>query len=823
MTKNAPELITDRLRGLLNEGSDPTSAPTPELDEDGGMTIEISDEDMEGISDEETAGEFSEEAHMENLIDRIGEAEQERIANLVVDGYEADLRSREEWMSTLIKGMEMLGTKIQDGDLFEGSCGVNHPLITEAAIKFQQKATNEILPANGPVRTEVLGTPTPEAEAQAERVKDHMNYQVTTEMPDYYSEAERMLFYLPLIGSGFKKMYYSARYKRPDTNFIPVDQFVVPYGAKSLEKAPRHTEVIYYSESDFKREVASGLYRKVDLGEPGQVKPTEFQEKQDQLIGISPAYSMYDRVYTVLEQHVELSIEGLDEEPDHDKPYIVTVDLNTRKILSIYRNWEYGDDTYTKRMWYVHYPFVPGLGFYGLGYIHLLGNLAATLTAALRALIDAGQFANLPAGLVTKGVRIKDEQGPIAPGEFREVEGAIDDIAKAFMPLPFKGPNVTLFELVKYLEERALKFADSTEQVVADAANYGPVGTTMALLDASTKFFTAIHKRLHFSQKKEFLILASLNRDYLDEKYTYNIPGQTLYVMREDYDDRVNIQPVSDPNISSNAQRLALAQAKLQFLQSLPNELGVRINRMPIIKSILVGMGETKVDEIIQAEPEPQPQDPFSDIMSVTQGQPIKAFPGQNHDAHVMFKMGWLQDPTQGASPMFQMFAPQIQANIREHQLLKFQESMQGVMQQAGLTGAATDPKTLEMVVAQAGQQVMAANAQMQVQGMMNTPEGVLAQAEMKKAENQSKQIAANMIKDSAELAIKQKELELAAAKELNRKSESQTKLVADMKNKQADRGMKIVNESVKRLNEAARERAKASFMTDENGKTDEE
>jgi hypothetical protein len=421
-----------------------------------------------------------------------------------------------------------------------------------------------LFPPAGPVKTQIVGKSTPEREDQANRVQDFMNYQTTDQMPEYFDEMERMLFHLPLIGSAFKKVYYDANLKRPVSEFVPIDQFYVSYYASNLRKADRYTHVIYRSPVDLAKDIRTGIYRDIELPEATNPEPTSFSSKMDTIIGLSPT-GTNDPQYTLLEQHCYLEIEE-----DYALPYIVTVEEQSQQILSIRRNYKKDDKNQEKVSHFVHYRFVPGFSFYGFGLMHFLGNLTMTATAAMRSLVDAGQFANLPGGFKAKGVRIVGDNDPIAPGEFKEVEATGQDLNKAIISLPYKEPSQTLFNMLGFITQAGQKFADSTEQIVSDAASYGPVGTTMALLEASSKFFSAIHKRLHKSQRDEFKILAQINYDYLPSEYPYEVPFADKNVLKQDFDGRIDVLPVSDPNIPSNAHRMMISQMALQMAQQSP-------------------------------------------------------------------------------------------------------------------------------------------------------------------------------------------------------------------------------------------------------------
>ena len=719
---------------------------TFEVAEDGGVIVDFS-ENVEMAASEDIAEWYG------NMTEDMDEDELTDIAATVIENFEADKDSRAEWESMFERGFDLLGLKLEQGsEPFEGACTAVHPLLIESAVKFQSKASGELFPANGPIKSQILGKSTQEKELQANRVQNFMNYQVTEQMPEYFDEFERMLFHLPLIGSAFKKLYYDATVKRPKSEFIPIDQFYISYYATDLSNADRYTHVIYRSPVELKRDIKAGVYEDVELSSPSEYPSTPFSEKMDTIIGLSPT-SDNDPQYVLLEQHCYLDIE----EEDIPLPYIVTVEQQSRQILSIRRNYKQDDPNKEKVNHFVHYRFVPGFGFYGLGLIHFLGNLTMSATAAMRSLIDAGQFANLPGGFKAKGVRMVGDNSPIAPGEFKEVEATGIDLSKAIIPLPYKEPSSTLFQMLNFVATAGQKFADSTEQVISDAASYGPVGTTMALLEASSKFFTAIHKRVHKSQKDEFRILARINYDYLPEEYPYDVPYEDRSIFKQDFDGRIDIIPVSDPNIPSNAHRMMMANMALQMAQQSPPGM---FNLEALNRTILNASNMPNLDEILPPKIEPQPLDPVSDIMASTKGIPIGAFPGQNHDAHIQVKMSYLQDPNNGANPIMQRIAPILQANIQEHSVMKYQEQMVGIseklMQQA--PDQANNPAVVEMAMAEAAQQILNAN---QAMGQSQSPEQQLVALEQAKVELEKQKLQSDTVTDAAELEIKNKELEM--------------------------------------------------------------
>ena len=721
---------------------------TFQVEDDGGVTVNFEDEEAIMQPSEEIAEWYG------DLSETLDEDELFSIAIDTIENYQADKDSRGEWESMFERGFELLGLKLEPGsEPFEGACTAVHPLLIESAVKFQSKASGELFPSSGPVKANIFGKATPEKEMQANRVQNFMNYQVTEQMPEYFDEFERMLFHLPLIGSAFKKTYYDSTLKRPVSEFIPIDQFYVSYFATDLRNADRYTHVIYRSPVEIEKDVRAGVYKDVDLPDPNQTNLSSFTEKMDTILGISPS-SDKDPQYILLEQHCYLDIEG----KDQSLPYIVTVEEQSRQVLSIRRNYEQNDPNMEKRSHFVHYSVVPGFGFYGLGLIHFLGNLTMSATAAMRSLIDAGQFANLPGGFKAKGLRMVGDNEPISPGEFKEVEATGVDLSKAIIPLPYKEPSSTLFQMLSFVASAGQKFADSTEQVVSDAASYGPVGTTMALLEASSKFFSAIHKRLHKSQKDEFRILAKIDYDYLPDEYPYDVPYEDRSIFKKDFDGRVDIVPVSDPNIPSNAHRMMMANMALQMAQQSPPGM---FNMEALNRTILNAANMPNLEEILPPKIEPKPMDPVSDIMAATKGIPIAAFPGQSHDAHIQTKMAYLQDPMNGANPIMERIRPILEANIQEHSVMKYQEQMNGMTEQALQQmppEQQQNPAVVEMAMAQAAQQVMNAN---QAMGMAQSPEQQLVALEQAKVELEKQKLESDTVVQAAEMELKNKKLEI--------------------------------------------------------------
>jgi len=690
-----------------------------------------------------------------NLAETLDEGTLGEISSTVYDNYMADKSSRQEWESMFERGFDLLGLKIQESsEPFEGACNAVHPLLVESAVKFQSKASQELFPSAGPVKTQILGKSNADRERQANRVKNFMNYQLTEQMPEYFDEFERMLFHLPLIGSAFKKLYYDANLKRPVAEFVPIDQFYVSYYASNLRKADRYTHVIYRSPIDLAKDIRSGIYSNTELPRATTPEPTAFASKMDTILGLTPTEDT-DPQYVLLEQHCYLEIDEPNAEEGIALPYIVTLEEQSKNILCIRRNYKSDDPNQEKITHFVHYRFVPGFGFYGFGLMHFLGNLTMSATAAMRSLIDAGQFANLPGGFKAKGVRMVGDNDPISPGEFKEVESTGMDLAKAIVPLPYKEPSSTLFQMLGFVTQAGQKFADSTEQIVSEASSYGPVGTTMALLEASSKFFSAIHKRLHKAQRDEFRILARIDYDYLPSEYPYDVPFESRSIYKSDFDGRVDVIPVSDPNIPSNAHRLMIAQMAMQMAQQSPPGM---FNLEALSRTILSAANMPNLEEILPPKQKPQPLDPVSDIMAATKGMPIAAFPGQNHDAHIQVKMAFIQDPLNGGNPIMQRIKPVLEANIQEHMVLKYQEQINGLTKTGMEEVGPQNTQIAEAIMAQAAQQVLNAN---QAMGVVQSPEQQLVVLEQKKVELQQQKLQLDAANNSAEAALDAQKLKL--------------------------------------------------------------
>jgi hypothetical protein len=768
--------------------------PETELEESPEFEMELEDIMVEGLSPDDMAfmAAMQEEVaveieipHFANLAEYLGEDELKDIASKVIEGFEADKDSRSEWDETLTRGLDLLGLKFEEtGTAFDGSCAATHPLIIESAVKFQSKASQELLPANGPVRTQIIGDPDSQIVQQSNRVRRFMNYELTEMMPEYFDEMERMLFHLPIVGSAIVKMYYDGGLERPTAEHIPLDQFYVNYSATDLRRAERYTHVIYKSPVDLRRDIAAGMYRDVeDLDEKpdSNRSDNEISAKIDEIMGLHGNNSE-DPEYTLLEQHCYMQLE----DDDQVYPYIITVEESSETVLSVRRNYREDDPRAEKMVHFTHYRFVPGFGFYGLGLIHLIGNLTMTATSAMRALVDAGQFANLPGGFKAKGVRVVGDNDPISPGEFKEVEALGMDLNKAIVNLPYKEPSQTLFQLLGFVSSAAEKFADQTDQVVNDSSGYGPVGTTMALIEASAKFFSAVHKRLHHAQRQQFKILAQINETFVPVNgYPYATPEGDMTIFQQDFDGRVDVLPVSDPNIPSRAHRLSLASLALQLAAQTPPGT---FNNTELIRQVLEAADFPNIDQVIPAKQEAQPADPVTDIMNATKGMPITAFPGQDHESHIQVKTNFLQDPTAGASEAFKQFAPIIQANIREHMMLRYKTQIEGVVAQT------VPPEQYQMavqqgmqdaIIAEAAARVATANQQIVSAG---SPEERLVQIDQERLRLDQEKLQLDAIKDAANIATKNRQLDLKEDQQRMAALKDGIKLMSDKEEAELDR-----------------------------------
>ena len=636
-------------------------------EEDGGVTL---DYEPGSINVPGT------ESHFDNLAELLPDDVLEPIGNEMAQNYMDYKSSRKEWEQAYITGLDLLGFKYENRtEPFQGASGATHPVLAEAVTQFQAQAYKELLPSDGPVRTQVVGIKNPATEQQANRVKDFMNYLVMDQMKEYESEFDSMLFHLPLAGSTFKKVYYDVPMGRAVSKFVPADELIVPYTATSLDDAEAVIHTIKISENELRKQQVNGFYRDVELGPPGTDTNNELAKKERELDGTKKT-GKNEPVYTLLECHVNLDLEGFEEvdaqgEPTGIKlPYIVTVEEGNRKVLSIRRNYAPDDLKKNKIQYFVHFKFLPGLGFYGFGLIHMIGGLSRTATAALRQLLDAGTLSNLPAGFKQRGVRVRDEAAPIQPGEFKDVDAPGGNLRDAFFPLPYKEPSQTLLNLLGIVVQAGQRFASIADMQVGDGNQAAAVGTTVALLERGSRVMSAIHKRCYAAMKNEFRLLSKIVSQYLPPEYPYDVVGGARNIKQADFDNRVDVIPVADPNIFSMSQRITLAQTQLQIATSNPQ----LHNMYQIYRNMYNAIGVKDVDAVLPPPAPTAPMDPSLEHINALGGKPFQAFPGQDHRAHITAHLNFMSTNIVRNNPAV-MGA--IQKNILEHISLMAQEQVQ--------------------------------------------------------------------------------------------------------------------------------------------------
>ena len=615
--------------------------------------------------------------HDSNLAEYLDEEVLTDISMDLRASFEDDLQSRDAWEETYTKGLDLLGVGSTDRSVpFEGASGVTHPLIAESVTQFQAQAYKELLPSGGPVKTKVLGVANPETEGQATRVKNFMNYLIMEKMEEFDPDMDQMLFYLPLSGSTFKKVYYDEAKGRPVSKFVAAQDVVVPYTATDLVTAPRISHVLKMTDNEVRKLQVSGIYRDIELGDPGDTEEDTVEQKVDELQGISRTYK--DELRNILEIHSVMEIEGFEDKDEQGEltgiklPYIVTIDRSKGDVLSIRKNYAENDPLKETIQYFVHYKFMPGLGFYGFGLTHMIGGLGRAATSILRQLIDAGTLANLPAGFKARGVRVRNSDDPLQPGEWRDIDVPGGDIRSAITPLPYKEPSATLAQLLAALIEGGRRFISVADEQVNNMSGETPVGTTVAMLERGMKVMSAIHKRLHYGQKNEFRILARIVAENLPPFYPYQVAGASPEIKQQDFDGRVDIIPVSDPNIFSMAQRVALAQSQLQLAQSNPEMHNMYASYQRMYQALEV----QNIDEILPPIPEPQPMDPAIENARALSGQLLQAFPDQNHDAHIMAHMIFMKTPLVQTSPQIM---GTFYAHLQEH--LNFKATNQAIQE----------------------------------------------------------------------------------------------------------------------------------------------
>ena len=728
-----------------------------------------------------------------NLAEYIDDDKLTKFATDLVDSFEGDKESRKDWEDTYIKGLDMLGFKYENRTQpFEGASGVVHPLLAESVTQFQAQAYKELLPPSGPVRTQIIGEASPMVEQQAERVKEYMNYYILNVMEEYDPEMDQLLFYLPLSGSAFKKVYYDQILKRCVAKFVSSEDCVINYAATDLEHAERITHIVKMSANELRKLQVSGFYRDVPITSGSVSTNGDVEEKIDELDGATSSGD--DDEHVILEMHLDADVPEFEDTSGIKLPYIVTIDQYSSKILSIRRNYEPNDPNFKKKQYFVHYKFLPGLGFYGFGLIHMLGGLSRTATSVLRQLIDAGTLANLPAGFKARGMRIRDHDEPLQPGEFRDVDVTGQSIKESLLPLPYKEPSQVLFALLGFAVDAGKSFAAIADMKMGEGNEQNPVGTTLALLERGTKVMSAIQKRLHFSQRKEFKLLATSIKMFTPPSYPYQIIGGNRMIKQADFDDRVDIIPVSDPNIFSMSQRVMLAQQQLQLAQSNPAMHNIR----EAYRRMYQAMGVDNIDAILKPDQnQPAPMSPAVENAMAMKSKPLKVFPQQDHQAHMKAHAEFMfTRMVQINPPLYSM----LQAHMSEHiaamagmqvqkQFAKQEQQLQMAMQQSQM-----DPQAMQQLQMQAQQMaVEKANAIAKIEADITTQ---LARDEEERTKREQQD---PLVK------LKQQEIDLRAAEVMSRQQDMQTKTVMDAARLDMDRDKIEADTTIKLMETANR------------------
>jgi len=733
----------------------------------------------------------------DNLAEFLDESTLEELASELASDFDDDIGSRKDWMQTYVDGLELLGMKIEERtEPWEGACGVYHPLLSEALVKFQAETMMSTFPASGPVKTQIIGKETPEKKAAAVRVQDDMNFQLTDVMTEFRPEHERMLWGLGLSGNAFKKVYYDPHMERQVSLFVPAEDLVVPYGASNLETSERVTHVMRKTENELRRLQVAGFYRDIDLGEPDNVLD-EVEKKIAEKMGFR---ATSDSRYKLLEMSVDLDLPGYEHEEDGKPtgiklPYIVTVEKGSSKVLAVRRNWEPDDETYQKRQHYVHYGYVPGFGFYCFGLIHLIGAFAKSGTSLIRQLVDAGTLSNLPGGFKARGLRVKGDDTPISPGEWRDVDVPSGTIRDNLLPLPYKEPSQTLMALLGQIVDEGRRFANTADLQISDMSANSPVGTTLAILERTLKVMSAVQARIHYSMKQELKLLKGIIAAYTPEDYDYQPTEGSRKAKRGDYDN-VDVIPVSDPNASTMAQKIVQYQAVMQLAQQSP-----QLYNMPLLhRQMLDVLGIKEAAKLVPMEEDQKPTDPVSENQNVLMMKPVKAFMYQDHQAHIMVHMSAMQDPKIMSllqnNPMAQQLQAAMMAHINEHLGFEYRKQIE---QQLGMSlppqkdeageDINMDPEVearLAPLLAQAAQRLLASNqqqaAQQQAQQQAQDP---LVQLQQQELQIKQGDLQRKVTKDQTDAALKQEQLKIDTLKTVtqmqNDKQESMLNLGVDV------------------------------------------
>jgi hypothetical protein len=737
------------------QGIEELAIPDIQIEIEDPESVTIGDGSMEIII-EPGKDSAEDEEFNKNLAEDMDEGQLTELVGDLLGDFEADVSSRRDWLETYVEGLELLGLRLEDRtEPWPGACAVYHPLLSEALVKFQSETMMSTFPAAGPVKTKIVGKDTPEKEQAAERVQEDMNYQLTEVMTEYRPEHERMLWGLGLAGNAFKKIYFDPYIERQVAIYVPAEDMVVPYGASNLETAERVTHVMRKTKNELRRLQVAGFYRDVDLGDPVNV----FDEVEKKIAEKMGFQASSDDRFKLLEMHVDLIIPGDEDKDDkgHETgvalPYVVTIEKSTETILAIRRNWDPEDKAKQKRQHFVHYPYIPGFGFYALGLIHLIGAYAKSGTMLIRQLVDAGTLSNLPGGFKARGLRVKGDDTPIAPAEFRDVDVASGSLRDNIMPLPYKEPSQVLMALMNQIIDEGRRFASAADLKVSDMSAQAPVGTTLAILERTLKVMSAVQARIHFSMKQEFKLLKNIIRDYAPTEYNFDPEIGDRRARQADY-DMVDVIPVSDPNAATMSQKVVQYQAVMQMAAANP-----QIYDLPELnKQMLEVLGIKNIGKLIPTEDDQKPKDPVSENMAILNSKPVKAFIYQDHEAHITTHMAALQDPKLaamiGQSPMAQQISAAMQAHIVEHLAFEYRKQLED---QLGMPLPAPDepmPKEIEVdlsrLIADAAQKLLQKNS---------------AEAQQQQAQQQAQDPLMQM--QQAELQLKAQEIEIKKAKTL--------------------------------------------------------
>ena len=781
-----------------------------EIEDPESVAIRMGDLEIE-IEPEENEDDFN-----ANLAEVIEDKVLEELAGDLIGEFEEDISSRKDWMQTYVDGLELLGMKIEErAEPWEGACGVYHPLLSEALVKFQAETMMATFPAAGPVKTQIIGKETKEKKEAAERVQDDMNYQLTDVMVEFRPEHERMLWGLGLAGNAFKKVYYDPSLQRQISMFIPAEDIVVPYGASNLETAERVTHVMRKTENELRKLQVAGFYRDVELGAPEE-SLDEVEKKIAEKMGFR---ATSDDRYKVLEMHVNLDLPGYEHKDDDGEPtgialpYVVTIEKGTGTVLAIRRNWNPDDETYAKRQHFVHYGYVPGFGFYCFGLIHLVGAFAKSGTSLIRQLVDAGTLSNLPGGFKARGLRVKGDDTPIAPGEFRDVDVPSGTIKDNLMTLPYKEPSQVLYSLLNTIVEEGRRFAAAGDMKVSDMSANAPVGTTLAILERTLKVMSAVQARIHYSMKQEFRLLKHIIADYTPEDYNYEPVEGDRKAKKSDY-DMVEVIPVSDPNAATMAQKVVQYQAVIQLAQSAP-----QIYDLPELhREMIEVLGVKNAKKLIPMQDDMKPKDPLSENMDALTGKPLKAFIYQDHDAHIAAHMNFLQDPQTaamiGQNPMNQQIMANLQAHIAEHFGFKYRNMIE---QQIGASLPAPNEELpeeyevqLSRLVAQASQQVLQNNqAQAAQQQAAEQAQDPIIQMQQQELQIKAQEVQRKVQKDQIDAQLKKEQLDIEKMRIASQEELEGTKLGAKIAKDKEDSQFKQELEGMKLGIDIAKNRGK--------------